>query len=317
VVPIELRGFVGLRDVLKVVLPSAVIVGVTLAGGAAVVAWNSAQADDASATGQSVSAADAAATESYWTPQTMAQATPLGERTTQAKGLTALAATGRTAKAFGGLKTVGVLFFTTSTAKKHYCTASVINGGHGNLLITAAHCLYGSGGYRKHVAFVPKYDAGKEPYGIWTAKRLTVTSGWKKSRDKDLDFGFIALNKRSGKQIKTVTGTNVLAINTGYRNWVNVDGYPMVAYAKSDHPIYCRNWTKKKFKYTREFDCAGYYGGTSGSPFLWHENYGAGTGKVVGVIGGYQEGGDVDYISYSSIFDKDVWNLRAAAAKTS
>ena len=306
----------GSKGALKAVLPSAAVVGLTLTAGAVVVSMNSAGADGGSATGQSISASQAADTEAYWTPGAMAEATPEGPRAARSTGLSALAA-GKTAKSFGGLKTVGVLFFTTSTAKKHYCTASVINGGHSNLLITAAHCLYGGGHYRSHVAFVPKYNAGAEPYGIWTAKHLTVTSGWKKSRDKDLDFGFIALNTRGGKQIAAVTGTNVLAINTGYRNWVNVDGYPMVAYAASDHPIYCRNWTKKKFKYTREFDCAGYYGGTSGSPFLWHENYSTGTGKVVGVIGGYQEGGDVDYISYSSIFDRDVWNLRAAAAKTS
>ncbi len=312
-----LRGFVESKAVLKAIAPSAVVVALTLAAGAVVVATHSASAADATPTGESVSAADAAATEQYWTPQAMAAATPLDARTGKAKGFSTLAASGKTARAFAGYKTIGVLFFTTSTAKKHYCTASVINGGHSDLLITAAHCLYGSGGYRKNVAFVPKYDAGKEPYGIWTAKRLTVTSGWRKSRDKDLDFGFIAVNTRGGKQIASVTGANVLAINTGYRNWVNVDGYPQVAYATSDHPIYCRNWTKKKFKYTREFDCAGYYGGTSGSPFLWHLNYGTGIGKVVGVIGGYQEGGDVDYISYSSIFDKDVWNLRAAAAKTS
>ena len=307
------------RSVLKAVLPSAAVVTATVAAGAAVFVMHSASADDHGATGRSISAGEAAATESFWTPQAMAEATPEGERPTKAAkptGFTTLSA-GKTAKAFAGLKTLGVLFYTTSNASKHFCTASVIDGGHADLLITAAHCLYGGGHYHSHVAFVPKYDAGKEPYGIWTAKRLTVTSGWKKSSDKDLDFGFIALNTRGGHQIANVVGHNTLAINTGYHDWVNVDGYPMAKYAKSDHPIYCRNWTKKKFKYTREFDCAGYYGGTSGSPFLWRMNYSTGIGKVVGVIGGYQRGGDVDYISYSSIFDKDVWNLRAAAAKTS
>jgi hypothetical protein len=65
-------------------------------------------------------------------------------------------------------------------------------------------------------------------------------------------------------------------------------------------------------------NCTGYPGGTSGSG--WVENYNAttGTGSIIGVIGGYEEGGDTDDTSYAALFDDSVQSLfeqaKAAAA---
>ena len=48
---------------------------------------------------------------------------------------------------FGGTAAVGALF-TTSDGHlgTHFCTASVVNSPHGNLLLTAAHCVVGTQG---------------------------------------------------------------------------------------------------------------------------------------------------------------------------
>ena len=49
------------------------------------------------------------------------------------------------------------------------------------------------------------------------------------------------------------------------------------------------------------FYCHGYRDGTSGGP--WVIGFTArGTGTLFGVIGGYQEGGDSDWASYSAVF---------------
>lgn len=257
----------------------------------------------------------ASGADDYWTPARMRAATPL-DRILPTPRSQEQARSLPTAHTFHGTPTVGVLFVTDRRTGDHYCTASAVDGGHHNLLVTAAHCLYGSG-YRRHVAYVPMYDAGKTPYGIWTAKRLTVTGGWRNGHDQDLDFGFVALNTRGGRQLADVTGNSTLAVNKGFVNQVTVIGYPTAQNAPGDHPIWCANTTSRQARYQVRFDCSGYYGGTSGSPFLLNYNHSTHRGEVIGVIGGYQQGGNVDYISYSSYFDKDVWNLRATAAATS
>jgi hypothetical protein len=50
-----------------------------------------------------------------------------------------------------------------------------------------------------------------------------------------------------------------------------------------------------------EFDCGGYTDGTSGGPFLSEVNQSTRQGTVIGVIGGYQQGGDTPQISYSPV----------------
>jgi hypothetical protein len=48
------------------------------------------------------------------------------------------------------------------------------------------------------------------------------------------------------------------------------------------------------------FRCAGYPDGTSGGPFLARVDPATGRGTVIGVIGGYQQGGATADVSYSA-----------------
>ena len=48
---------------------------------------------------------------------------------------------------------------------------------------------------------------------------------------------------------------------------------------------------------------------TSGSPLITGYNPATGTGTIVGVIGGYQLGGDTRWVSYSPYFNRHVWTL--------
>ena len=64
----------------------------------------------------------------------------------------------------------------------------------------------------------------------------------------------------------------------------------------------CQNRTTKQSATQLRFDCAGFYSGTSGSPWVTKFQLHAHTSTIVGVIGGYQQGGDTDSVSYSSYF---------------
>lgn len=293
--------------------------GIAAAG--AVTVW-SAQGDaqgrtvaDTSAS-MRISAADAGDTSRYWTANRMAKATPVDRPNGGAPGRSLSAQSIVQSKAFAGVPTIGALFFNNGQGD-HFCTASVVQSSSQRLLITAAHCLHGGKGkqYATKVAFVPKYDRGKRPYGTWTAKMLLVDQRWITSTDPDLDFGFIALNDRSGKTIQKAVGYNRLAINQGVGKTVNVAGYPKIAFDPRDRPIYCRTKTAQQSKFQIRMDCTGFYGGTSGSPWLLNYSYTTQKGDINGVIGGYQGGGNTASRSYSAYFDKDVDNLRAAADK--
>jgi len=189
----------------------------------------------------------------------------------------------------------------------HFCTASVISSPGRELLITAAHCINGgkNGGYRQDLVFIPGYRDGQAPYGIWTPAQLVVAPQWMKSSDPDFDVGFIVLKPNDGKKIEDVLGANKLGIDPGYRNRVRVTGYP----ASEDAPVTCSNWTSEQSPSQLRFECGGFTGGTSGSPWVTHFDAQTLTGTIVGVLGGYQEGGNTEAVSYSSYLGEEIEQL--------
>jgi V8-like Glu-specific endopeptidase len=251
--------------------------------------------------------AAAQATQAYWTTARMATATP---ETGSTRAVPQQAAAQKSGRKFAGIPTVGVLFYTTGKDVNHYCTASVVFSPKHNLAVTAGHCINNSGRYRSHLAFVPRYDQGRTPFGIWPAKLLLVPPGWAARSDPDLDFGFVVLRSNASRRnVADYTGSNRLTPNAGAPHDVRVVGYPTKANAHADRPIYCDTYAFRRFTYQLQFDCGGYPGGTSGSPWLWEYNSKKKQGKVIGVIGGYEEGGDSPAVSYSAVFDHDIAGL--------
>jgi V8-like Glu-specific endopeptidase len=201
---------------------------------------------------------------------------------------------------------VGALFEHDASGA-HFCTASVVASPGEDLLITAAHCISnGDGsGYKSDIVFIPGYHDGAAPYGIWTPARLLVAPQWANSADPAFDVGFIVLQPHDGENIQQVLGANQLGYDTGYQYRVRVTGYP----SSADAPITCVNWTSMESATQLEFDCDGYTGGTSGSPWVTGFDPRTRTGTIVGVIGGYQEGGDTPSVSYSPYFGSGIYQL--------
>ena len=206
---------------------------------------------------------------------------------------------------------VGALFEHDSGGD-HFCTASVVASPGRDLLITAAHCINGgkNGGYRQDIVFIPDYRDGQEPYGVWSPAQLLVAPQWMNSSDPEFDEGFIVLKPNDGTNIEEVLGANQLGIDPAYQNRVRVTGYP----ASEDAPVTCVNKTSEQSPTQLRLECDGFTGGTSGSPWVTGFNTKTRTGTIVGVLGGYEEGGNTEGVSYSSYLGKEVQQLYHQAA---
>jgi len=223
------------------------------------------------------------------------------------------ASNSRNGQAFAGTPAVGALFATAGgKLKQHFCTASVIDSPRGDLVITAAHCATTMSG---PIAFVPGYDGSAPPYGVWTVTKVYLDQAWKSAQDPDDDVAFLRVSKPgSGVPIEDVTGADKLATGVpASRQLVQVIGYPDTA----NQPITCQNWLKEPMAGQLEFDCGAYTTGTSGGPFLADLDAATGQGTVIGVIGGYEEGGDTPQVSYSAVLGTNVAALfKTAVAGT-
>ncbi|KND92022.1 hypothetical protein TOPH_03279 [Tolypocladium ophioglossoides CBS 100239] len=196
---------------------------------------------------------------------------------------------------FNGIPSVGVLHH--GDPKQHYCTASVIESKNGNVILTAAHCVSGSG---KGLVFSPGYHDGAVPYGSYPVTAAYVHPDWNKDHSIDDDFAFLTLGKgtHGGKSVdvQSVVGGNKLVTNAGYKNTVEVVGYN----DNAQKPVHCLVGTYEAEAGQLGFNCGPFSSGTSGSP--WISGYDAKTehGNVIGNIGGWHTGGCSASTSYSS-----------------
>ncbi|ALV34873.1 trypsin-like peptidase domain-containing protein [Streptomyces sp. CdTB01] len=211
---------------------------------------------------------------------------------------------GVTAVAAAGAPTdrVGALFGADRAGKLaggHFCTASVVHSPGRDLVVTAAHCLDGDGG----LIFVPGYRDGKAPYGVWTVRKRFLPDGWAKGQDEDSDVAFAvvaAKDGKDGKRVEDVVGGNRFVTGTATgATAVTVTGYPN----SREVPVSCTNKPTPHSSTQQRIDCPSLSGGTSGSPWV------NGDGQVVGVLGGHEEGGSTDDISYSVVLGTEAAEL--------
>jgi V8-like Glu-specific endopeptidase len=210
-----------------------------------------------------------------------------------------------TASPSAGTPAVGALF-TISDGRlgTHFCTASVVASPEGNLILTAAHCLADYS--RTGIAFVPGYVDGATPEGVWPVTHIFVDRAWAATADPDDDFAFLTVAQPgSDTPIEYVTGAERLGIDESAANVTRVVGYPDTR----AQPIICQNRTSMFSSTQMRFGCGGFTEGTSGSPFLIDPDGPGGGVTVIGVIGGYQQGGDSPDISYAAAFGPNAQSL--------
>ncbi len=194
---------------------------------------------------------------------------------------------------------IGALF-TGSIHSGHFCTASVVDSPGGDVIVTAAHCLSATPG---NTVFVPGYRTGQQPYGAWPVLHTIEDPNWTANTDPDYDVAFAVVGSLHGKEIQQVVGGNALAVNQSPAQLITLTGYPESANA----PITCSNYSASFSPTQMRITCANYTDGTSGSP--WVVPGKSGTGTVIGVIGGFEQGGYTPDVSYSVYFDGDVQGL--------
>jgi hypothetical protein len=213
-----------------------------------------------------------------------------------------------TSRPFGGVPAIGAVFTERSgRLERHFCTASVVDSPGGDLAVSAAHCFDETSG---PVVFVPGYDRGATPYGVWRVTAVYTSPAWRATRDEDDDVAFLRLAPApDGVPIQDVTGAERLGTGGAARSYVQVVGYP----SSLDRPVWCANWTGGFGPAQLRFDCGGYTLGTSGGPFLTDVSGPTDEGTVIGVIGGYEQGGDTADVSYSVAFGPAVAGLYRTA----
>jgi V8-like Glu-specific endopeptidase len=208
--------------------------------------------------------------------------------------------------------------FSLAGRPRHYCTGSVVDSPHRDLVITAAHCVHGGPGtaYRTSFAFAPGLRPDGHAAGMWQVREELAAPSWVQAADPSADVAFLVVDPLSGHEIQDVVGGNPIGFSRADGGPVQLIGYPR----DEDGPVVCDGTAARSGIDQLRVSCPGFKGGTSGSPWLSDAGggrAGAGSGSVIGVIGGYQLGGSSPDVSYSSYFDSRVRALYERAVRLS
>jgi V8-like Glu-specific endopeptidase len=284
----------------------------TAAAGAGSVKPERANTTSANATtlgGSTQTAAKVSDVSKFWTAARLKAAVPLAGVAASDKGvesrvraLSELHATGKpstlepaAAKRTSGLKavvnassTVGRVFFWNpiGTANVSYgghsCSASSLNTGSKQLVITAGHCVHGGGGgtWYQNWVFVPRYNNGAQPFGQFAAKQFRSFNSWMGSSDLTRDVGLTTTWPNGYGKVVNVVGGNGLAWNWSKSLFLTILGYPAEAPFDGSWQQYCQgttsNWGSRIAMH------CGFTGGSSGGP--WLKDYNGSTGYVNGTM---------------------------------
>lgn len=201
-----------------------------------------------------------------------------------------------------GSPAVGALFVGTGflVLKHPFCTATVVPSPKGNMVVTAAHCIAVSPG---DIRFAPYYHDGVEPFGTYTVTSVTEMRAWTHDGSPNADVAFLTVNG----DVQRLSGADPIGSSSPAPSRVTVDGYSF----PDGETVQTGRVTTIIVQGQRQlkFDDPGYTDGASGAPFLTL------AGTVVGVLGGYQNGGTSSSVSYASPFGAAVKALYRRAVK--
>jgi hypothetical protein len=143
--------------------------------------------------------------------------------------------------------------------------------------------------------FAPYYYDESAPLGEWQVTGQVFPPGWRHGNINQ-DFAFLTVRG----DVQARAGAEILGFSLPVPASVRVEAYSLVG-----RLTICERRPgviAVAGQHQLSFACPGYARASSGGPFLTDINQQSGLGTIVGVIGGYQSGGNTSFMSYSSPF---------------
>ncbi|HEX7306242.1 hypothetical protein [Lentzea sp.] len=187
---------------------------------------------------------------------------------------------------------VGRLFATTSTGNDLSCTATVVPSATKDVALTAGHCV--NGGLDRwdnpikivNVVFVPGYDHGTAPHGVFAARAFAWPDTYKGPTSGQDDDAVVAFDAVDGRHVEDVAGTQDISFDeVASPIRTTTLGYPVSALNRGEALVSCdRPATAKVNSVTSSWqtDCD-LAGGSSGGPWLRGFDRATGRGTIFSV----------------------------------
>jgi V8-like Glu-specific endopeptidase len=149
----------------------------------------------------------------------------------------------------------GRVFFTLG-GEDFACSGTSVASSNSSVVLTAGHCVFDRGGPVSNWAFVPAYEDGAAPFGVWNAEQLATPAKWRRKANLSYDIGavVVAVDER-GRSLTDVVGGRGIAFNQKRRKTYQSFGYPAIP-----------SPTAPEFDGEREYRCTSKLAGNDDPP---------------------------------------------------
>jgi V8-like Glu-specific endopeptidase len=139
------------------------------------------------------------------------------------------------------VRTTGKVFFSLGD-DDYVCSGSAVSSPDRSTVLTAGHCVYDpeSSTAATNWAFVPGYAKGKAPYGVFAARRLATTTGWRTRGDFDDDVAFADVGANAaGTLLTDAVGGQPVTFGAPRGGLLHAFGYPAAAPWTGERLVHC------------------------------------------------------------------------------
>jgi hypothetical protein len=174
--------------------------------------------------------------ESFWTPARMRRARPLPlPSLASSPGAEPLSGADESSTVVPdptapGMRQNGVIFISEGPGRGFgRCSGTSVSSPNLSLVFTAGHCVFDEGRWSaRHWVFVPAYRYGERPFGVFAAKWLGTTPGWRNHYNFNFDVGVgvVGRNER-GERLGAAVGSDKVAFDLSPHQLFDVYGYPV------------------------------------------------------------------------------------------
>jgi V8-like Glu-specific endopeptidase len=125
-----------------------------------------------------------------------------------------------------GFRVHGVLFTSSGYFGYGRCSGTAVDSPNESVVITAAHCVSGSG--TSNLAFIPAFRYGQRPYGVFPVRWLDTPKQWGGGfSSANFDVGAMVVGKNQrGETLEEAVGGAEIAFNLKAKQTFDVHGYP-------------------------------------------------------------------------------------------
>lgn len=241
---IEMRSLVNIRSVKAAVLAAATLMASALLTGGAASAAPQTLLTAQSAAVSHLQAESQEALEAYWTPERMRNAKPgntINSHGWAAQGRSIMPkadlgageavrlqkpAPVKRADSPAPVSHIGKVFFTLG-GQNYVCSGNSVQSTNQSTVATAGHCTHDlKAGWATKFVFVPAYNNGSAPYGMWSATSLHSTSEWVSRNDISYDGAFAVVAPQSGRTLTATVGASSVGFNLARGLTYTAYGYP-------------------------------------------------------------------------------------------